>query len=363
MLERGWMYSQQRRASLGIKECQRVASEREGISVVVPVYNSVGTLQPLLQRLVAALTNHGGPFEIILVNDGSRDDSWTMVRGLAARYPQVFGLNLMRNFGQHNALLAGIRAAQSAITVTIDDDLQHPPEEIVRLLAKLDEGYDVVYGVPARLPHAPWRNLTSWMMKHVIMRVMGLHDLGEIGAFRAFRTRLRRAFDQYQSPHVSIDVLLTWGTTRFGWVKVRHDPRAVGHSGYTVGKLVRHAINISVGFSTGPLRLASLIGFLFTLVGFAVLVYVIVRALLQGSVPGFPFLASIIAIFSGAQLFALGIIGEYLGVVHQRMLDRPVYVIGDHAKYWQTSSAPETIAGDENAVVRYSTRESSSGAS
>ncbi len=315
-----------------------MASEREGISVVVPVYNSVGTLQPLVRRLVTVLEGIGSPFEIILVNDGSRDDSWTMVRGLAAQYPQVFGLNLMRNFGQHNALLAGIRAAQFSITVTIDDDLQHPPEEIVKLLQKLNEGCDVVYGVPAKLPHAPWRNLTSWVMKHVIMRVMGLHNLGEIGAFRAFRTRIRRAFDRYQSPYVSIDVLLTWGTTRFGWVKVRHEPRTVGHSGYTVGKLVRHAINISVGFSTGPLRLASFIGFVFTLVGFSVLVYVITRALLEGSVPGFPFLASIIAIFSGAQLFALGIIGEYLGVVHQRMLDRPVYVVGDHAKYWHASS-------------------------
>lgn len=334
-----------------------MASEREGISVVVPVYNSVGTLQPLLQRLVAVLTNLGGPFEIILVNDGSRDDSWTMVRGLAARYPQVFGLNLMRNFGQHNALLAGIRSAQYAITVTLDDDLQHPPEEIVKLLAKLDEGYDVVYGVPAKLPHAPWRNLTSWVMKHVIMRVMGLRDLGHIGAFRAFRTHLRRAFDQYQSPYVSIDVLLTWGTTRFGWVKVRHEARKVGQSGYTVGKLVRHAINISVGFSTGPLRLASFIGFLFTFVGFAVLVYVIVRALLQGSVPGFPFLASIIAIFAGAQLFALGIIGEYLGVVHQRMLDRPVYVIGDHAKYWQTFSTPEAPTGDGHTVAAHAVQE------
>jgi undecaprenyl-phosphate 4-deoxy-4-formamido-L-arabinose transferase len=325
----------------GEKECQAVATEREGISVVVPVYNGVGSLQMLVWRLINILEEVGLPFEIILVNDGSRDESWPMIRGLAAHDSRVFGLNMMRNFGQHNALLAGIRTAQYAITVTMDDDLQHPPEEIPKLLEKLGTGLDVVYGVPARLPHAPWRNLTSWMMKRVLLRAMGLRQLNYIGAFRAFRTRLRRAFEQYQSPSVSIDVLLTWGTNRFGWVKVRHDPRRIGQSGYTFKKLVRHAVNISVGFSSGPLRLASFVGFAFTLVGLGVFIYVVVRTVLQGSIPGFPFLASIIAIFSGAQLFALGIIGEYIAVIHARLLDRPVYVVGDHAKYWQTSSTPQ----------------------
>ena len=127
---------------------------------------------------------------------------------------------------------------------------------------------------------------------------------------------------------MSIDVLLTWGTTRFAAVPVRHDPRQVGVSNYTFRKLVRHALNMMTGFSTLPLQLASVVGFAFTLFGLLLLVYVIGRYLIEGgSVPGFPFLASTIALFSGAQLFALGIIGEYLARMHFRMMDRPSYVI------------------------------------
>jgi undecaprenyl-phosphate 4-deoxy-4-formamido-L-arabinose transferase len=143
-----------------------------------------------------------------------------------------------------------------------------------------------------------------------------------------FKTELRNAFANYSSPYVNIDVLLTWGTTRFAVVQVRHDARKYGESTYTFQKLVRHALNMITGFSILPLRIASLIGFAFTLFGFGVLVYVIGRALLEGIVvPGFAFLASIVAIFAGAQLFALGIIGEYLARIHFRIMDRPVYTI------------------------------------
>ncbi len=149
-----------------------------------------------------------------------------------------------------------------------------------------------------------------------------------VNAFRIFRTEVRKAFADYQGPFVSIDVLLTWGTKRFAAVPVRHDTRRAGQSNYTFRMLTAHALNMMTGFSTLPLQLASLTGFLFTLLGLVVLVYVVGRYLIQGgSVPGFPFLASIIAIFSGAQLFALGIIGEYLARMHFRGMGRPCSVI------------------------------------
>jgi undecaprenyl-phosphate 4-deoxy-4-formamido-L-arabinose transferase len=139
---------------------------------------------------------------------------------------------------------------------------------------------------------------------------------------------LRKAFDNYGGPNVSIDVLLTWGTRSFSAVQVRNDPRTIGVSNYTLSKLVAHAMNMMTGFSTLPLQIASIIGFLFTFVGLGVLCYVVGRYFIQGgAVPGFPFLASIIAVFSGAQLFALGIIGEYLARMHFRMMDRPSYAV------------------------------------
>jgi undecaprenyl-phosphate 4-deoxy-4-formamido-L-arabinose transferase len=240
----------------------------------------------------------------------------------------VRGIDLMRNYGQHNALLCGIRAARHEVVVTMDDDLQHPPEELPKLLAQLDEGWDVVYGTPLAEQHGFLRDMASRITKLALQSAMGAETARHVSAFRVFRTQLRDAMSSYRSQHVSIDVLLTWGSTRFATVTVRHDPRRIGTSNYTFRRLVTHALNMLTGFSTFPLQLASLSGFAFTLFGIGVLVYVVVRYLVQGtSVPGFPFLASMIAIFSGAQLFALGIIGEYLSRMHFRMMERPPYTV------------------------------------
>jgi undecaprenyl-phosphate 4-deoxy-4-formamido-L-arabinose transferase len=240
----------------------------------------------------------------------------------------------MRNFGQHNALLCGIRAARFDVIVTLDADLQHPPEEIPKLLARLAEGFDVVYGVPGEVRHSVFRRLASRLMRVVAHYALGIANASQISALRAFRTQLRDAFAEFQGPFASIDVLLTWGTMRFTSVSVRHDARAHGRSSYSLPKLLAHCFDVITGFSTLPLRLASWIGFFFTLFGIGVLIFVVGRYLILGySVPGFPFLASIIAIFSGAQLFALGIIGEYIARMHFRLMDRPTYVVRQTAEH------------------------------
>jgi glycosyltransferase involved in cell wall biosynthesis len=304
------------------------AAERANVSVVVPVYNSQETLVELVERLETVMSDIPFRFEIILVNDGSSDRSWQTINHLAERFALVRGVDLMRNYGQHNALLAGIRQARYEVVVTMDDDLQNPPEEVPKLLAKLDEGFDVVYGTPQAEQHGFLRNLASQMTKLALQSAMGVETARSVSAFRAFRTQIRDAFADYRSPFVSIDVLLTWGTSRFVAVPVQHNPRKAGTSHYTIRKLMTHALNMITGFSVVPLQLASFVGFGFTLFGLGVLAYVIGRYLIQGgSVPGFPFLASVIAIFSGAQLFALGIMGEYLARMHVRTMEQPTYTI------------------------------------
>jgi undecaprenyl-phosphate 4-deoxy-4-formamido-L-arabinose transferase len=301
---------------------------RDGISVVVPVYNSEASLAELVERLERVVPSLAADWEVILVNDGSRDRSWEVVTELAAAHSRVRGINLIRNFGQHNALLAGIRAATYAITVTMDDDLQHPPEELHKLLARLEQGADVVYGTPSSMQHSLWRNFFSRLTKAAMAQAMRIDSIVDINAFRAFRTELRVAFQSYSSPNLLLDVLLSWGTSRFAAVDVEHKPRAYGRSNYTLLKLFNQAMLMLTGFSTAPLRFASSLGFFLTIFGVGLLVYVIARYVLGGSsVPGFPFLASMIAIFSGAQLFALGIIGEYLARVFNRSIERPVYVV------------------------------------
>ncbi len=301
--------------------------EQRSVSVVTPVYNGEASVGELCRRLLEVLPRIAAQHEIILVNDGSRDRSWETISELCSRSPVVRGLNLMRNYGQHNALLCGIRAAKYDLVVTMDDDLQHPPEEIPRLLARLEEGFDVVYGAPKAEQNGVMRALASRITRLALSAAVGSDVAKNVSAFRVFPTQLREAFAAYQSPFVSIDVLLTWATTRFGATTVDFQPRHSGSSNYTFTKLVRHALDMMTGFSTAPLQLASLIGFTCTLLGLGVFIYVFVRYCLEGSVPGFPFLASIIAIFSGAQLFALGVIGEYLARMHFRSMKRPAYVV------------------------------------
>jgi undecaprenyl-phosphate 4-deoxy-4-formamido-L-arabinose transferase len=297
--------------------------------VVVPVHGTGEVLGELVGRVASGLGGASGrQSEVILINDGSPESCWRCIEDLARRHASVRGIDLMRNYGQHNALLCGLRAALYDTTVTIDDDLQHPPEEIPKLLSRLDEGWDVVYGTPEKQRQPFWRKLASMLIRIALAGAIGAKRAKGVSAFRAVRTESRRAFADFRGPFVSLDVLLSWCTDRVTQVEVRHEARKSGTSGYTFWKLASHAADMMTGFSAWPLRVASVVGFGFTLFGLGVLAYVIGRFLAAGgSVPGFPFLASIIAIFSGAQLFALGIIGEYLARMHFRSMERPVYVV------------------------------------
>jgi len=295
------------------------------LSIVVPVYKGERLIEPLVVQLSQALPVFTENYEIILVNDGSPDHSWAVIQNLTDRYKCVRGICMMRNYGQHNATLCGVRLARYEITVTMDQDLQHQPEDIPLLLTKLEDGYDVVYGAPKKLPQGFLRNLMTAGIKQILASVIGLPSVRNVSAFRAFRTNLREAFANFQSPTLILDVLLSWGTTRFTSVPV--NIAQAEKTSYNFRMLVRTAMLILIGYSTLPLRFASWIGFVMTIFGLGVFIYVLVVYFTAGSLPGFPFLASIIALFSGAQLFALGIFGEYLARMFERSMDRPTYVI------------------------------------
>ncbi len=299
------------------------------ITVVVPVYNSAQTLGPLIERLSRVLPTVARAHEIILVDDGSRDQSWEVITNLASSRPECRGIGLRRNYGQHNTLLAGIREARYEIIVTMDDDLQNPPEELPRLLEGFASGADVIYGAPQTVSHNLARRLSSRITRFVLKDAMGAEGAESVSPYRAFRSTMREGFADVNGPTINIDVLLSWSTTKYHRVFVRHDKRAIGRSNYTFRQLVRHALNLLTGFSTQPLRIASLIGFGFTLTGIGILLYVLIHfAASGGGVPGFAFLASIISVFAGAQLFTIGIIGEYLARMYHRMMERPPYLVG-----------------------------------
>lgn len=316
------------------------------LSIVIPVYRGAKTIPDLMVALAKELPSIADSYEVIMVEDDGGDDSWAVIQELTKQYPFLRGIKLMRNFGQHAALLCGIRASQYEIIITMDDDLQHPPSEIKKILAKLDEGYDVVYGLPEERHHNAGRSLGSFLVRFALGSIMGADAARYVSAFRVFRTYLRDAFRTYESPYVSIDVLLAWGTKKFTFAYVEHRERTIGVSGYTLGKLISLAITMLTGFSVLPLRLASYLGFALTFFGLVLLIYIIpIRFLIWGigEVPGFTFLASIVSIFSGAQMFTIGIIGEYLARMHFRLMGKPPYAVVQMTKIadYQTVN-PET---------------------
>lgn len=303
----------------------------KGLSAVIPVFDSAATIELMVERVAAALVQTGESYEVILIDDGSPDRSWETISRLSRSRPWLRGINLMRNYGQHNAILCGVRAAKYDKIVTLDDDLQYDPQELPRLLAKLDEGYDVVYGKERERHHSMGHNLGSGLLRFGLAVALGAEIARIVSPFRVFRTRLREAFKNNRSPWVVLDVFLCWGTTRFGAVEVEHHERADGEkSRYTTRKRFSLAFDLITGFSTLPLKVASLVGFFFTLFGIGLLAYVLgVYFLIGSTVPGWVFLASTISIFSGAQLFALGIVGEYLARMFTRIMECPAYTVAE----------------------------------
>ena len=303
------------------------------ISLVIPVFNSEATINELCEQLLMELPKITDVYEIILVNDGSSDNSWEYIKRLPEKYSNIVGIDLIRNFGQHNALLVGIRQAKYEYIVTMDDDLQHPPSEIRKLTQVLDNGFDVVYGTNKNLQHGFFRNFSSKLIKNVLRRISENSVPENISAFRAFRADLRKSFEHYSGTVVSIEVLLTWGTSNFGFVEVDFEKRKYGKSNYTLIKLIGHALNLLTGYSTYPLRLVSFVGFLFTFLGIGILFFVVSNYIIRGgSVPGFSFLASITTIFSGIILFALGVFGEYLAHIFLNTTQRPQSIVREYVK-------------------------------
>ncbi len=301
------------------------------VSVVVPVYNSRATLYDLVARISAALApvTHSC-FEIVLVNDGSRDASWSEIATLASENPHVRGVDLMRNFGQHNAVLAGVRAARCEVIVTLDDDLQHPPEAIPALVAALDDDSpcDLVYGAPIQLRHSRFRNVSTTSSKALLERLAGWPGASSVSDFRAFRARLRDDFADYEAPTVVFDALLAWTTTSVKQVPYEHAPRAVGESNYNLSSLVGYAIEMATAFSVRPLRMIAAVGALCLGAGIVAGGTVIASEIIAARhIVTAAFVLTVMLALAGAQLLALGVVGEYVGRSQLRLLDKPTYLI------------------------------------
>ena len=331
-------------------DCYR-PSELE-LSIVVPVYNSASTLGSLLERLTQTIAAITQSYEIILVDDGSRDDSWAAIQNLRVNYSDhLVAIQLMRNYGQHNALMCGLGVARGEFVVTMDDDLQNPPEEIPKLLAHIKQhGLDLVYGCPSKRNHAAWRNLGSTIVWHFYRTVF--RNPVTPTPFRIMRHQMAQSVMFYDLNFTYLDGLLAWCTSRIAGIEVEHVARSQGRSGYSLGKLLGLALNLYTNFSLIPLQIVSGVGFVTATSGFLVGLFYLVQFFASNiAVPGFASTIIAVLILGGAQLLALGVIGEYLGRLHLNVNRKPQYVIRHLDRF--DVSRTQTADIDQHAQDRH----------
>jgi glycosyltransferase involved in cell wall biosynthesis len=302
-------------------------SRRLALSIVIPVYNGASSVTDLVLAL-ESLPVAGG-HEIVLVNDGSVDDSLAVCRALfdRARVPMTI-LNLARNFGEHNAVMAGLRYSNGEHVITMDDDLQNPPEEVLRLLAFAQgNGKEVVYTYYDDKQHAVWRNIASRFTNRVADFVLDKPRGLYLSSFRCMTAFVAREIIRYEGPFPYVDGLILQVTHDIDRLLVTHLPRATGNSNYTVRRLLRLWMNMFVNFSAMPLRISTVTGFALSAFGAVGVAMAVGEALLFSPPPGWASLMAAVLLLSGVQLLILGIIGEYLGRLYLTANHRPQSVV------------------------------------
>lgn len=294
-------------------------------SIVIPVYNSENILKKLYDRLAEVLKSFSSNYEIIFVDDGSEQLTWNVLESIYEGDKNVRVIRLSKNFGQHNATMAGFHHAKGEYIITMDDDLQHPPEEIPKLIQEIEKGYDVVYGLYKVKKHRFGRNLGSKLVRYYYKKVFKVTS--STSSFRILRRSILKRLLVYDRSFIYIDGLIAWTTDNISTIRIEHRRRESGRSGYSLGKLIGLALNMMTTFSLIPLKLASVLGLIFSSAAFLLAIFYFVKKVFFGVVqPGFTSIIIAITFFSGVQLLTLGIIGEYLGRLHLNINERPQFV-------------------------------------
>jgi undecaprenyl-phosphate 4-deoxy-4-formamido-L-arabinose transferase len=317
------------RAALSGKTPAPEGGDHPYISVVIPVYNEEENLEELGERLSRVLLSMSRPFEIILVDDGSSDHSWDILRRLHLSQPEHFrAIQFHRNFGQHQAVFAGLSAARGQIMVTLDADLQNPPEDIPKLVAKIEEGYDAVGGWRENRRDSWLRKLPSALVNRVMSWVTGvkLRDYGCM--LRAYRREVVDSINQCNESSSFIPALANIYARRVAEIPVGHAERERGQSKYNLFKLIRLNFDLMTGFSNFPIHVVGAMGVTIAVLGLAFGLFLFIRRLLIGpEVEGVFTLFAILFVFVGLNTLGLALIGEYVGRIYKEVRGRPRYVI------------------------------------
>ena len=307
---------------------------RLSYSVIVPVFNEEGNVEALASRVVATMEAVGAPFELLFVDDGSSDGTPELLRGVALRDPRVRVVRFTRNYGQEAAVEALYLNARGRWLIQMDGDLQHPPEEIPRLIAKKDEGYDVVYGVRQKRQDALFRVAASRAMQWTMRSMMEIELPDDVSTFRLMSAPIARLVAALPERRKFFSALLVWSGARIGTVNVSHAPRHAGATHYGFTKLLNHTFDLIVGFSSKPLRYIGTLGFVFAVVGLGLGLWVIARKLLWDyGMMGWPSLFAAVVILGGMQLIATSVIGEYIARIYVQAQARPLYNVAERLNF------------------------------
>jgi undecaprenyl-phosphate 4-deoxy-4-formamido-L-arabinose transferase len=307
------------------------AVERSRVSVVIPVFNEEANLPVLVPRLLAVLRGLARPFEAIFVDDGSRDRSLELLRAYVEEFPRELRVvELSRNFGQHPAILAGFAITTGDVIVTLDADLQNPPEEVPRLIALVDQGFDVVGGVRQARQDSFFRRTASWLVNRVTTSITGIR-MSDYGCMlRAYSREIVDLINRCEEYSTFIPALAQTFSRRPAEVRVQHAERAAGVSKYSLYRLIRLNFDLMTGFSVVPLQLFTLFGFLTASGGVVFGIYLLVRrfVLLRASeAEGVFTLFALAFVVMGVLMAGLGIVGEYIGRIYQEVRGRPRYLV------------------------------------
>jgi len=297
------------------------------ISLVIPVYNGAATIGRVVDEIMQDIGER--VHEIILVNDGSPDDNSSEVcKELSLNNPLVHHISLRRNFGEHNAVMCGLNFASGEIVGILDDDLQNPPSEIVRMANELENGFDVVFGNYREKKHSWFRNIGSRFNDLVATLLLDKPSDLYLSSFKVIRLAVVHEIIKYTGPFPYIDGLIFRVTRNVTSLPVEHRSRAVGRSNYTLRRLVRLWLNMFLNFSVLPLRITTSIGIISCIVGLVLAVFTMIEWFVSSGIPlGYPSLFIAVMMFSGAQLISLGLIGEYVGKSYMVQNGTPQWII------------------------------------
>ena len=314
----------------GSREMQRSARPHPTFSIIAPVHNEEAVLPELYRRVCVVMDSTGEPWELVLVDDGSRDHSAQVIQQLHTQDDRVNGLSLSRNFGFQVAVTAGLDVARGDAVLLIDADLQDPPEVIPEMIAKWREGYDVVYGVRGeREGESLFKKATASGFYRLITHITNVSIPVDTGDFRLMDRRVVDAVRQMPEHHRFLRGMVSWVGFRQTGVTYKRQPRYAGTTKFTLGKMVRFALDAITSFSYMPLQLASYLGFVMALISAAAIVAVIALRLLGSSRPLLGQATTLVSVLflGGVQLICLGIIGEYLGRIYDEVKHRPLYLV------------------------------------